>query len=104
MVATQIAEQSFDVDADLLITDLAPMDLLLQRIGRMHRHDGVIRPPGLREPTVIVTGFTPAETVHRSSTVAAKRSMGDTHYFAARQQSCRPKEKAGRFLPRSPSW
>ncbi|WP_328397855.1 CRISPR-associated helicase Cas3' [Nocardia sp. NBC_00416] len=59
VVATQIAEQSFDVDADLLITDLAPMDLLLQRIGRMHRHDGVIRPPGLCEPTVIVTGFTP---------------------------------------------
>lgn len=60
VVATQIAEQSFDVDADLLITDLAPMDLLLQRIGRMHRHEGVVRPPGLREPTVVITGFTPS--------------------------------------------
>ncbi|NKY33873.1 CRISPR-associated helicase/endonuclease Cas3 [Nocardia speluncae] len=59
VVATQIAEQSFDVDADLLITDLAPMDLLLQRIGRMHRHDGVRRPSGLREPTVVITGFAP---------------------------------------------
>ncbi|MFE3444953.1 CRISPR-associated helicase Cas3' [Nocardia sp. NPDC059180] len=59
VVATQIAEQSFDVDADLLITDLAPMDLLLQRIGRMHRHDGVLRPPALREPTVVITGFVP---------------------------------------------
>ncbi|WP_153345321.1 CRISPR-associated helicase Cas3' [Nocardia aurantia] len=59
VVATQIAEQSFDVDADLLITDLAPMDLLLQRIGRMHRHDGVLRPPELRVPTVVVTGFSP---------------------------------------------
>lgn len=59
LVATQIVEQSFDADADLLVTDLAPMDLLLQRIGRMHRHAGVLRPQRLQKPTVVVTGFMP---------------------------------------------
>jgi len=39
LVSTQIVEQSVDLDADLLVTELAPTDMLLQRMGRLWRHD-----------------------------------------------------------------
>ncbi|MBU0464948.1 MAG: CRISPR-associated helicase Cas3' [Proteobacteria bacterium] len=38
LVSTQIVEQSVDIDADILISELAPMDMLLQRMGRLWRH------------------------------------------------------------------
>ena len=54
ITGTQTLEQSLDIDADLLITDLCPMDVLLQRIGRLHRHQKNTRPQEFQQATCIV--------------------------------------------------
>ena len=53
LIGTQTLEQSLDIDADLLITDLAPADVLLQRVGRLHRHNRK-RPAGYEQARCLV--------------------------------------------------
>ena len=54
VVGTQTLEMSLDLDADLLITDLCPMDVLLQRLGRLYRHPDRVRPTDRAECVVLV--------------------------------------------------
>jgi CRISPR-associated endonuclease/helicase Cas3 len=54
LIGTQTLEQSLDICADLLITDLCPADVLLQRIGRLHRHPHYPRPFGYEQARCIL--------------------------------------------------
>ena len=73
VVGTQTLEQSLDIDADFLITDLCPMDVLLQRVGRLHRHANE-RPETCRIAQVVI--LTPAGNDLAPLLAHAKNGLG----------------------------
>ncbi len=65
LIATQVVEQSLDLDADFITSDLAPMELMLQRLGREHRHIRAWRPKGFEFPILLV--LSPDPTMEASA-------------------------------------
>lgn len=61
LIGTQVLEQSLDIDADFLVTRFAPTDMLLQRFGRLWRHQTTIRPASaICEAWIMAPDLTPA--------------------------------------------
>lgn len=58
VISTQILEQGLDLDFDTMVSDIAPVDLILQRMGRIHRHpiDQSKRPEAMNTPHLYITG------------------------------------------------
>lgn len=81
VIGTQVLEQSLDIDFDVLYTDIAPIDLILQRAGRLHRHD-IQRPETLNIPELFVMGIqAPYEYGDANEAIYEKYLLMKTDYF-----------------------
>ena len=98
-VATQTVEQSLDIDADLLITDLCPIDVLLQRIGRLHRHDRK-RPAGFETAQCMI--LTPEERDFSESIDSKGQGSKGKHGLGTVYQDLRVLEATWRILEDEP--
>lgn len=103
IIGTQTLEQSLDIDADLLISDLCPMDVLLQRIGRLHRHarPDEERPEGFRQPRAWV--LTPGGNDLTPMLKRARNGLGRFHDGGGVYPDLRMIEATKRLIGAQPS-
>jgi len=103
VVGTQTLEQSLDIDADLLITDLCPMDVLLQRVGRLHRHVRLDaeRPQGFQKPQAWV--LTPAGNDLSPLLKRARNGLGRFHNGGGVYPDLRMLEATRRLIAAQPN-
>ena len=81
-----------DIDFDVLITELAPMDFLLQRMGRLHRHSGTPRPENLKNPQVYVLNATDYDFDKASTYAYSEYLLFRTEYLLFRTKYYLPAE------------
>lgn len=98
VVATQTVQQSLDIDADLMLTDLCPVDVLLQRIGRLHRHARA-RPGSMKSARAII--LTPARR-DLTPLIGSDDSARGEHGFGTVYEDLRILEATWRLLETTP--
>lgn len=84
VVGTQVLEQSLDLDFDLMVSDLAPIDLLLQRAGRLHRHN--------RDKTTRFNHITPCLFINMTTKPADKNIYSEYILLKTQQALAHCKE------------
>ena len=102
VAGTQTLEQSLDIDADLLITDLCPADVLLQRIGRLHRHrdNDASRPEGYDSPHCVV--LTPGDDL--SLLLSAGQNANGLGPYGGVYRNLHILEATRRLIDEHPQW
>ena len=99
VVATQTLEQSLDLDGDLLITDVCPIDVLLQRIGRLHRHPRA-RPLGFEAARCLVLTPEDGDLTPRLNPKGARDGIGPDRAYS----NVLAIEAARRLIDTGTSW
>ena len=69
VVSTQVIEQALDIDFDYMVSDVAPVDALIQRVGRVHRHAETRRPTVFATPRIDICGVDGAQFARGVDTV-----------------------------------
>lgn len=101
VIGTQTLEQSLDICADYLVTDLCPVDVLLQRVGRLHRHP-LQRPRGFDVPQCIV--LSPEGGLDRFATPTFENGLGRFKDGGGVYENLHACELTRRLILSHPEW
>ncbi len=101
VAATQTVQQSLDLDADIMISDLCPIDVLLQRAGRLHRHSGRSRPEGYEKALLEIV--VPSERDMTDFFDSSGKAWGP-HGLGTVYEDIRMLEAAWRLIEKYTTW